>query len=85
LYICANSSVAGYIGNYAETAGKLSKELLAQMEIIQDGSSNLQDPRVIQAVDIAISICLELSDEAKDSNKKCAVFVEQLSAVRSRN
>lgn len=81
----ANSFLAGYIGNYAETAGKLSVELLAHMKIIQDGSSNLDDPKVKEAVESAISICLELSDEAKKSNQKCAVFVKQLGEVRSRN
>ncbi|KAF2820946.1 hypothetical protein CC86DRAFT_459184 [Ophiobolus disseminans] len=71
-------SLAGYISNYAETAGKRSVELLVQMKIIQDGASNLDDPKVKQAVDVAIEICLELSDEAKKSNQKCAAFVKQL-------
>ncbi|GAB7354907.1 hypothetical protein MBLNU459_g5539t1 [Dothideomycetes sp. NU459] len=76
-------SLAGYISNYAETAGKRSVELLEQMKIIQDGASNLDDPKVKTAVEAAISICLELSEEAKQSNKKCAAFVKQLGEFKT--
>ncbi|KAH4019275.1 hypothetical protein HBI81_192440 [Parastagonospora nodorum] len=76
-------SLAGYIGNYAETAGKRSVELLAAMNVIQDGASNLEDPKVKEAVETAMIICLELSDEARQSNEKCAAFVKQLGTFKT--
>jgi len=83
--MCTDNFVAGYIANYAETAGKRSVELLAAMKTIQDGASNLDDPKVKEAVEIAMTICLELSDEAKQSNQKCAAFVTQLGTVSILN
>ncbi|MCJ1396732.1 hypothetical protein MMC18_009624 [Xylographa bjoerkii] len=76
-------SLAGYIANFAETASKRATELRVQMQIIYDGSSNLEDANVKAAVETAAVICLELKEEAADKNKKCSAFVDKLVMFRT--